>query len=206
MSVSKSAIAAVLAVMVCTTPAMASEVYAGLYGHDVTFIGEALGTGAPGRESGTDLQLGWRSEPISALHLIWSPSSYAFVSLNSHGDTSFVSTGLAWKVGLGKSKQWYFRPGLGLAYQNGPANLPDFRVPGLSTAEQQRRADLRKTHIEFGSKFLFQPDLSLGRTLGNGDAVELNWTHISNGKILASGKNQGMDDVGVRYIHRLGGK
>jgi lipid A 3-O-deacylase len=204
MSVYKSVVACALAACVVATPALAHEAYVGLYGHDVTFIGEALGTGAPGRESGTDIQLGWRSEPISALHLIWNPSSYAFVSVNSDGNTSFASTGLAWKIGLGKSKTWYFRPGLGLAYQNGPANLPDFRTPGLSPAEQQRRADMRKSHIEFGSKFLFQPDLSLGYTFSGGDAVELNWTHISNGKILAQGKNQGMDDVGVRYIHRFG--
>src|SRR3990167_4705078 len=42
-------------------PASAADLLLGVYGHDVTFIGDTLGLGAAGREDGADFQVGLRS-------------------------------------------------------------------------------------------------------------------------------------------------
>ena len=184
--------------------AMAGEFMVGGFAHDVTFIGKTIGVGVVGPEQGSaDIELGYRSDPLKSWTYIWQPQAYGLISVNDKGKTSFASVGLAWKLPITAEKTWYVRPGLGLAYQNKYASLPDFRAPGLSQQEQLYDASLRQKWVQFGSKILFEPEISLGHQFKSGDAVELSWTHISNGEILAHGENQGMDDLGIRYIHRF---
>lgn len=184
------------------TPAGAAELMAGLYAHDVTFIGDTIGVGAAGREGGTDLQLGVRSNPLEALSLIGRPQAYALLSLNSENTSDFVSAGLSWPVALGS--RLYVRPGLGLAYTNGEVGLPAVNAPGLAPAEVQRRLTLYNTRIDFGSHLLFQPELALGFKLSPRWAAELSYVHLSNGQVFAHGKNQGLDDAGLRLIYKMG--
>lgn len=182
--------------------AQAAEVILGVYAHDVTFLGEALGVGAAGREGGTDVHLGLRSERIDGLRLIGRPQAHAFVSLNSENTSNFVAAGLSWPVRLGG--RFYFRPGLGLAYTDGKAELPAVNAPNLPPEEIQRRLRLFRTRIDFGSRLLFEPELNLGLELSERWRAELSWVHLSNGQILHHGKNQGLDEAGVRVIYRLG--
>jgi hypothetical protein len=37
-------------------------------------------------------------------------------------------------------------------------------------------------------------------------SAELSWVHISNGEIFHHGKNQGLDDTGVRVVYALGAR
>ncbi|WP_269714663.1 acyloxyacyl hydrolase [Caulobacter sp. NIBR2454] len=191
-----SAVFAALAGPVC-----AQEAFVGVFGHDVTFIGDALGVGAAGKEDGMDIMLGVRSQRWERAAWLGKPKFYAMVSGNTSGDTSFVSGGLAWPIDFGEEDGFYFQPALGLAYQDGYSKLPDFREPGLTPAELQRRIDLREERVEFGSKILFQPELTLGYRFNDKIAAELSWVHLSHGQILASGKNEGLDDVGVRLVY-----
>lgn len=180
-------------------PASAAELLVGAYAHDVTFIGDFIGSGAAGREDGVDLQVGVRSQRIEALALIGRPQAHAFVSLNSENTSNFVAAGLSWPIAL--TEKLYVRPGLGLAYTDGEAGLPPVNAPDLSPAEVQRRLHLYRTRIDFGSQVLLQPELSLGYRFNDRWAGELSWVHISNGQIFHKGKNQGMDDAGVRLIY-----
>ncbi len=182
--------------------ARAAELLVGLFAHDVTFIGDAIGVGAAGREGGTDLQIGIRSDRIDALGLIGRPQAHGLVSINSQGTSNFVAAGLSWPIPL--PGQLYVRPGLGLAYTDGEAGLPAVNAPGLQPPEIQRRLKLYNSRIDFGSHLLFQPELSIGRVLSPRWSVELSYVHLSNGQIFAQGKNQGLDDAGLRLIYKLG--
>ncbi len=180
-------------------PASAADLLLGVYGHDVTFIGETLGLGAAGREGGADFHIGLRSERIEALSPIGRPQAQAFVSVNSENTSNFVAAGLSWPIDL--TEKLYFRPGFGLAYTDGKTGLPPVNAPGLSPAEIQRRLNLYNTRIDFGSKVLFQGELGLGYRFNERWSGEISWVHISNGQVFSSGKNQGMDDAGVRLIY-----
>jgi lipid A 3-O-deacylase len=185
-------------------PAGAAELILGAYAHDVTYIGKVVGSGAAGREGGADIELGIRSDRIEAWRIIGAPQAHAFVSLNTNNTSNFVAAGLSWPIRI--SERLYFRPGLGLAYTDGKAGLPPVNAPGLAPDEIQRRLHLYLTRIDFGSKMLFQPEVNLGVHLTDRLSAELSWVHISNGEIFHHGKNQGLDDTGVRVIYALGAR
>lgn len=194
------ALAASLA-LVLSGSASAAELLVGVYAHDVTFLGDLVGSGAAGREDGIDVELGVRSERIESLRWLGRPQAHAFVSVNSDNTSNFVAAGLSWPIGL--TDKLYFRPGLGLAYTDGEAGLPPVNAPGLSPAEIQRRLKLYNTRIDFGSQLLFEPELALGYRFNDRWAAELSWVHISNGQVFHRGKNQGMDDAGLRVTRRF---
>lgn len=182
-------------------PAAGAELLVGLYAHDVTFIGDVIGSGAPGREEGVDLHLGVRSERIEQLGFLGRPQAHAFVAVNSDSTSNFIAAGLSWPIALGE--RFYVRPGLGLAYTDGETDLPPVNAPGLSPAEIDRRLKLYRSRIDFGSKVLFQPELSLGYRFDERWSGELSWVHISNGQVFHQGKNQGMDSAGLRLSRRF---
>lgn len=181
--------------------ARAAEAFVGVYAHDVTFIGDLVGLGAAGREHGVDVHLGYRTGPIQSLGFIWNPQAHAFVSVNSQDTSHFAAVGLNWRIPLGQKV--YFRPGIGLAYTTGKKKHPSATDPGLSLAEQDRRASLYYNRIAFGSKVLFEPEFALGVDLSDRLALEASYTHLSNGQIFAQGKNQGLDDAGLRLVWKL---
>jgi lipid A 3-O-deacylase len=200
----KLAACAAVCVLALASHASAAELILGAYVHDAAFIGGALGTGSADREKGADIELGIRSGRIEALHLIGAPQAHAFVSVNSDRTSDFVAAGLSWPIRL--TERLYLRPGLGLAYTDGKVNLPPVNAPGLSPAEIQRRLELFQTRIDFGSRTLFEPELNLGYHVTPRTSVELSWVHISNGEIFHHGKNQGLDDAGVRVVYALGAR
>ena len=194
--------AAVAAALALAGPAAAGELFAGAYAHDVSFLGALVGSGSADREKGADIEVGLRSGRIEALSLIGAPQAHAFVSINTNNTSDFVATGLSWPVPVGG--RFYVRPGIGLAYTDGKVNLPPVNAPALAPAEIQRRLNLYLTRIDFGSRFLFEPELAIGVKLTPRLKTELSWVHISNGEIFHQGKNQGLDDAGVRLVYAFG--
>lgn len=189
------------AALAVAAPALAGEAFVGVYKHDVTFIGSAVGLGAAGREDGVDVHLGYRTNRLETLTWLGKPQVHAMVSINSDNTSNFVATGFNWKVELGEKGGFYLRPGLGLAYTDGKAKLPPANAPGLSEEERARRTWLYYNRIEFGSRVLFEPELALGYQVNDRVSVELSYTHLSNGQIFHQGKNQGLDDAGVRLVY-----
>lgn len=182
-------------------PALADEAFVGVYKHDVTFIGNAVGLGAAGREDGADIHIGYRTGKLENLHWLGKPQVHAMVSINTKNTSNFVAAGFDWKINLGQPGGFYLRPGMGLAYTDGKAGLPPANAPGLSQAEIDRRTWLYYHRIDFGSKVLFEPELALGYQVSDKVSVELSYTHLSNGQIFHQGKNQGLDDAGVRLVY-----
>ncbi len=175
----KSILALTLALTV-SAPANAGEVFGGLYAHAVD-TPLSLDSG----ESGADIELGYRGAPIDALSAIASPEPYAFVSINTAGDTDFVAAGLAWKFDVGPV---YLRPGIGLSLNNGPGRRVD---PATGN------------RTELGSSVLFAPEFGVGVELGRGASLEASWVHISGARLFNNEQNPGIDMIGVRVNWRI---
>ena len=144
--------AAFLAAM--ATAGSASELFGGLYVHDVK-----LPTNLSGIEGGMDVQLGWRGGRIGKTPL----QPYALGALNTSGETSYAAAGLSMKFG----NRVFIRPGLGIAIHNGSAD--DF---------------YRTDRIAFGSRVLFEPELGVGARISYRATIEASWVHMSHAQLF----------------------
>lgn len=139
---------------VASTPAQATEVFGGLYVHDIKSP-----LTQSNFEDGVDVQLGWRGGRIGATPL----QPYAFAALNSAGETNYGAVGLSAKFG----RQFYVRPGLGIALHTGSSG--NFQ---------------RTDRIAFGSRLLIAPELGVGVHLNDRLSVEASWVHMSHGQLF----------------------
>jgi len=154
-------------------PALAGELFAGAHVHAVD---TPLSLGG-NLEGGTDLSLGYRGDRLGATPL----QPYAFVSVNTAGNTNFLAAGLSARFG----NRVYVRPGLGIAVHDGSAanfNRPD--------------------KIAFGSRLLFEPELAVGAQLNERLSLEASWVHFSHAQIFGT-QNPGIDNIGVRLNLKL---
>ena len=86
--------------------------------------------------------------------------------------------GVAAKFPLGR--QWYVRPGLGIAVHTGSAGH-----------------FFRTDKIAFGSRVLFEPELALGAQISKRVSLEASWVHMSHAQ-LRGRENPGIDNLGLR--------
>lgn len=174
--------------------ARADDVFGGLYAHAVFE--------AHGREDDSfDTMLGYDTGPIKALGLIGKPEVHTMIAINDKYSTDFVAVGLDWRVRL--SRHFYFRPGLGLAYTTGKADAAPVNAPGLTPAEIDARLHIYNTRIDFGDHVLFEPTFGLGYIINPKWRIEASYIHLSNGQILHQGRNEGLDDVGLRLMYQF---
>lgn len=150
--------------------ASAGEIFGGIYKHDVDTPLVASGN----IEDGLDLQLGWRGDRIGRTPL----QPYVFGALNSASDTSYAAAGLSAKFG----DAVYVRPGLGI---------------GIHTGDTGEFEDPFDDDIEFGSRFLFVPEIAVGVRVAPRITAEASLVHLSHGQ-LAGRQNPGIDNVGIR--------
>ncbi len=154
--------------------AHADEVFGGVYAHAV---GTKLSLGSS-RESGVDLQLGYRGGKII-------PGTglrpYVFGALNTKGDTSYAAVGLSWKFG----DLFYVRPGLGLAIHNG--STEDFVLDD---------------RIAFGSRILIASEIGVGARINDRLTIEASLVHLSHAQVFG-GQNPGIDNIGARINLKL---
>ena len=162
------------ALFVTASPAAASEVFGGIYAHDVKTPLDKSGV-----ESGADLMVGWRGGNIGLTPI----QPYVFGALNTAGDTNYAAVGLSAKLG----SKLYVRPGVGIAIHSGSAgNFQD------STNDK----------IEFGSRVLFEPEIGVGTQLNDRLSVEASWVHMSHAQLFGR-QNPGIDNIGVRLNLKL---
>ncbi len=163
-----------------SAPVAAKEVFVGAYVHEV---GTPLTFAV--NESGVDIEIGYRMDPVEALAFLGKPQPYLLASLNTVGDTSFAGGGLSWKLGKGPV---YVRPGIGLIIHDGPA----FRVDQASG-----------TRTDLGSRVLFEPEIAIGVRLSQRVSLEASWVHISQAQIFNSQQNPGIDMMGARVNWKM---
>jgi hypothetical protein len=164
-------VAVLFAALLATAPApaLAGEVFGGLYVHAVdTFLTKS------GVEEGTDVQLGWRGGRLGKTPL----QPYVFGALNSSGHTSYAAAGLSAKFG----SKVYVRPGVGLA---------------VHTGSDAKFDNPFNDKIEFGSRVLFEPELAIGVQVAPRVSAEASWLHLSHAQLFGK-QNPGIDNIGVR--------
>jgi hypothetical protein len=157
-----------------SSPSHASELFGGAFAHDVDTPWTRSGP-----EGGVDLQFGWRGGRIGKTPL----QPYAFVAVNTSGDTHYGAIGLSAKLG----DRFFIRPGIGLAVHTG------------STIDYY---DPTNDDVEFGSRILFEPELGIGARLSERLSIEASWVHMSNAQLF-SRQNSGINNIGVRLTWKL---
>ncbi|HVY84175.1 MAG TPA: acyloxyacyl hydrolase [Caulobacterales bacterium] len=124
-----------------------------------------------------------------------SPRPYLMASINTHGNTSFAGFGLYWRWEF--ANHWAFEPGFGYVLHNGKIDVPDDLKGTPAGIEFANR------HQLLGSRDLFRSSFALEREMGRRMGVQLYYEHMSHGEILGRGRNQGLDEAGVRFLYRF---
>jgi lipid A 3-O-deacylase len=168
-----------------------AEVRGSLLAHNLA----VLETKNAGKEASPNIGVEILFTSPRALAWAGAPKPYLSASVNSAGDTSFAALGLEWQAQLGAG--WRIEPGLGYAFHTGETNNP-FR------AGDPRAAAFNRDKVLLGSDDLFRVSLGLSRMFGSRWAAGIVWEHYSHGQILGEGRNQGMDEVGLRMSRRIG--
>ena len=147
------------------------------------------------KEDGPDLN----GEAVFAspelLNIFGSPRPYVIASANTAGDTSYGGAGLQWRWAFADG--WAFEPGVGYVIHDGEL---DFRFP----QGDPRNDPISRSKIYFGSRDLFRTSFALNRDVTDKWGVQVMFEHLSHGQVLGEGRNQGIDNVGVRVFYRLG--
>lgn len=168
---------ALLLATCCSTfasPALAGELFGGVYIHDVDSPLTLSGV-----EKGLDVQLGYRWGRIGRTPL----QPYAFAALNTAGETHYAAAGISAKFG----KRLFIRPALGLAVHSGDTR--DFEDPF-------------DDDVEFGTALLFAPEVGLGYQVSDRMSIEASLIHLSHAQLFGR-QNPGIDNVGVRFSWKL---
>jgi lipid A 3-O-deacylase len=165
---------ATVACLAAASPSQAGELFSGAHVHNID-----TPVTRSGPEGGMDIQLGWRGGRIGRTPL----QPYAFLAVNTAGDTSYGAIGLSAKLG----DRIFVRPGLGIA---------------LHTGSAANYFDPNNDKIEFGSRVLFEPELGLGARLNDRLSIEMSWVHMSHAQLFGR-QNPGIHNLGVRLTWQM---
>lgn len=169
------------------------ELRVGVYGHDLT-VGNA---GAGDIEDGENIAVEAVFASPGFLRAVWKPRPYAQFSWNSAEETNFGGVGVVWQTPAHRSGA-FGELGFGVVLHDGVIDVTD-RDPGdpyrIYTAENR---------VLFGSRELFRTTFVGGYRVNDDWDVALVWEHLSHGQILGVGRNQGLDNIGVRVSRRFG--
>lgn len=125
-----------------------------------------------------------------------SPQPYVMASVNTAGDTSFGGAGLEWRWEFAEG--WAIEPGVGYVMHDGETTNP--HANGTPEA-----AAFAEAHVLLGSEDLFRTSIGFTRDFEGPLEAQVFFEHLSHGQILGEGRNQGMDQVGVRLGYQFGG-
>jgi lipid A 3-O-deacylase len=146
-------------------------------------------------KEGENAELELVSSSPDFLNIIGSPRPYIMVSGNVSNDgVNFGGVGLLWRWEFADG--WAFEPGFGYIVHDGERDNP---FPD-NTAEAEAFSE---EHQLLGSHDLFRTSFALEREFGPRFAGQLYWEHMSHGQVLDTGRNQGLDYVGVRLLYRF---
>ncbi len=178
--------------LVAPRPAVAQveEIRLGVTQHNIRLVDGAI----EAKEEGPNIEGELVFAAPKSLAWLGDPRPYMMASYNPHGGTSWAGGGLYWSVAL--APEWRFEPGFGYVLHNGELDTP------YPAGDPRNRAFADK-HVLLGSRDLFRTTLALERRLATRYAAQIYYEHLSHGQILGRGRNQGMDELGLRIIVRL---
>ena len=144
------------------------------------------------KEDGVNINGEIRFKGIDQLSWIGSPHPFVMASINTSDETSFGAVGLEWDFEFADG--WRLEPGVGYAMHTG-----ELKIKGDTAAE---RAAYQEEFLLLGSRDLFRTSLALTRDFNEEWSAQLLFEHLSHGQILGNGRNQGLDEFGVRLVRR----
>ncbi len=148
------------------------------------------------KEDGPNLELQVSFDSQGWLGWAGSPQPYLMASINTAGDTSFGGFGLEWRWDFAEG--WAIEPGVGYIMHDGETNNP---YPNGSP----EAAAFTEENVLLGSEDLFRTSLGLTRDFEGPWEAQVFFEHLSHGQILGEGRNQGMDQAGIRLGYQFGG-
>ena len=146
-------------------------------------------------KEGSNFEIELVSSSPDFLNFIGSPRPYAMVSANTTDDgVNFGGVGLLWRWEFADG--WAFEPGFGYIVHDGELDnpFPDDTPEAAAFSEE---------HQLLGSRDLFRTTLALEREFGSRFAAQAYYEHMSHGQVLDTGRNQGLDYVGLRVLYRF---
>lgn len=147
------------------------------------------------KEDGPNIELQVSFESPSFLAWAGSPQPYLVASINAAGETSFGGAGFEWRWNFADG--WALEPGFGYVVHDGETNNP---YPNGSP----EAAAFAEEHVLLGSEDLFRSSIGLTRDFEGPWEAQLFFVHLSHGQILGEGRNQGLDQIGVRLGYQFG--
>ncbi|MEO1038549.1 MAG: acyloxyacyl hydrolase [Pseudomonadota bacterium] len=126
-----------------------------------------------------------------------SPRPYVYGSFSTQGYTNLVATGLNWTGNLTDTLS--IEGAFGISYNDGVDDVVDL------PPDDPVRIETAATRALLGSDWLFHTRLGADYAVSQNWAVGVYYEHFSHGQILASGRNQALDEVGARISYRFGG-
>ena len=143
------------------------------------------------KESGANINGELRFASPGFLSWALSPHPYVMASINTDGNTSYGGVGLEWDFKF--ADRWHFENGVGYVIHDGAINNP-------FPSGTQAAVDYSSDHVLLGSKDLFRTSLALTYDVTETLAVQAIYEHLSHGQILGEGRNQGLDEFGIRLV------
>jgi lipid A 3-O-deacylase len=143
------------------------------------------------KESGVNISGELRFASPNLLSWAMSPHPYVVASVNTDGNTSYGGVGLEWDFEF--ADNWHFEPGVGYIIHDGAVNNP-------FPSGTQEAVDYSEDHVLLGSEDLFRTSLALTWDVSETWAVQAIYEHLSHGQILGEGRNQGLDEIGLRLV------
>ena len=185
-----SAIAAATSAAAPASADLLSEVRLGVMQENVCVLDCDNANKEPGQSINGDLLF---NSP-DFLGIIWSPKPYIMGSTSLQGDTSFGGVGLHWSFPF--ADKWAFEPSFGYVIHDGELESP--------YPQGDPRGDaFTEDHVLLGSRDLFRTTFGLHRDFNDTWGMEVMYEHLSHGQVLGNGRNQGLDNVGVRLSYRF---
>jgi lipid A 3-O-deacylase len=186
-------VAAFGAAMMLAPAAQASvdEVHVGVMAHNICVIN----CDNADKEDGPNVEFQVSFDSPAFLEWAFSPQPYLMASVNTAGNTSFAAAGLEWRWDF--AENWALEPGFGIAVHDGESNNP------FANGTQEAEA-FSQEHVLLGNDVLFRTSLGLTYDFEGPWEAQLFYEHLSHGQILATGRNQGLDEAGIRFGYQFG--
>ncbi|MHA6287360.1 acyloxyacyl hydrolase [Maricaulis sp. CAU 1757] len=131
------------------------------------------------------------------LEWAFEPRPFLYASINTNELTNFGAAGLAWDFDWTDRLNFEFKTGI--SYNDGVTDIDQNSAPGDPT-----RIRLATTRSLMGAHWLFYNSFGLDYDLDENWSIGAYYEHISHGQILANGRNQALDNAGVRLGYRWG--
>lgn len=162
-----------------------SEAYVGVFQHNAC----VFDCKNANKEGEPNIEFEVNFDSPGFLSWAWSPKPMLMASVNTQGDTSYAGFGLDWSFNI--TDNWSIDPSFGYVVHDGELENP--YPPGSPEGNQ-----FAEENVFLGSRDLFRTGLGITYHFSSPWMVQGYYEHLSHGQVLGTGRNQGLDEFGIR--------